>query len=502
MKRNHISSNMNKWYHRLFVPTTITGKWLRVLGTFVFISLLLIVLSQGRFSAVPARANTIIASDSFNRTVSNGWGTADLGGSWTVLDTPANWSVAPGAGSINVTANGEDRSLLPSVVIQDVDLLTKIVLPRCSGGINCDAFVLGRYTGGSTPSYYRIGTVQGQGRSTVFLRAQRSDGTYLASDLNTGIAAANNVVLRLRVEFQGVNPTAVRARAWLNGTAEPSTWLLNTTDSTSAEQKAGIVGVRARNEDTTASHTFQYQSYQATALSSSTLTPTPTLTSTPTPTPGGTPGTAAADSFQRTVTSGWGSANTGGWWTLVGSPWSWSVSPGAGNVTVGANNQELGYLSNFTIQNVDIVEKVVLPRCSGSTNCDAYVIGRYSPAYSPTYYRVGVVQGSGRAHIFIRAQRSDGANLGSDLDTGIAATDGAVVRLRVQFQGINPTAVRARAWLDGTAEPSTWRVTRPAGPQPPSSLLPTRAAALRLTGSTLWMMAKSTSMTLTTSIHL
>src|SRR5437016_5042760 len=44
----------------------------------------------------PSRAATLIASDTFNRTVSNGWGTADQGGSWTVLDTSSNWSVSPG----------------------------------------------------------------------------------------------------------------------------------------------------------------------------------------------------------------------------------------------------------------------------------------------------------------------------------------------------------------------------------------------------------------------
>jgi hypothetical protein len=342
--------------------------------------------------------------------------------------------------------------VLGSLVVQDVDLLAKIVLPRCSGsGTNCDAYVIGRYTGGSKRSYYRVGVIQGQGHGTVLLRAQRSDGTFLSSGLNTSIAAANGVVLWMRTEFQGVNPTTVRARAWLDGTTEPSTWLLNTTDSNSAVQVAGAVGVRARNEDTAASHTFQYESYQVTALTSGPPTPTPTITSTP------TPGTAAADSFQRTTTSGWGSADTGGWWTVVGSPWSWSVSPGAGSTTVGANSEERAYLSSFTIQDVDIVEKVVLPRCSGSgTNCDAFVMGRYSPAHSPTYYRVGLVQGACRANIFLRTQRSDGTTLGSDLNTGLPAANGAVVWLHVEFQGVNPTALRARAWLDGTSEPSTW----------------------------------------------
>jgi hypothetical protein len=136
------------------------------------------------------------------------------------------------------------------------------------------------------------------------------------------------------------------------------------------------------------------QSAHAVKFSGNAATTTPTPTGTP------TTGTAAADSFQRT--------------------------------TVGANSQERAYLSSFTIQDVDVVEKVVLPRCSGSTtNCDAFVIGRYAPVY----YRVGVVQGAGRADIFLRAQRSDGTSLGSDLDTGLPAADGAVVWLHVEFQG-------------------------------------------------------------------
>ncbi|MGZ3625324.1 MAG: YncE family protein [Ktedonobacteraceae bacterium] len=424
---------------QLFAIPMTTGKRLRVLGGFASMLLLLIVLSQGMYSSAPVRANSVIATDSFSRTVSKGWGTADLGGPWKVLDPLSNWSVVPGAGSINAVANTQNRGVLSGIAVQDVDLLAKVVLPRCSSSsTNCGAFVIGRYTNVSKPIFYQIGVVQGMGHSDVLLRAQRSDSSRLSSDLNTGIAASDGIVLWIRAEFQGVNPTTINARIWQNGTTEPSTWLLHTTDSISGEQVTGAVGVRVRNEDTAASHVFQYESYQATELS------------------GGTGGTAASDGFQRTIASGWGNADTGGWWSIVGSPWNWSVSPGNGNVNVGANSAERAYLSSFNIQDVDIVEKVVLPRCSGSTNCDAFVIGRYAPAYNPTYYRVGVVQGAGRADIFLRAQRSDSVNLGSDLDTGLAAANGAVVWLHVQFQGTNPTAIRARAWLNGTTEPSTW----------------------------------------------
>ncbi len=452
---------MWKWYQCLFGSNTILAKWLRMVGVLACMCLILVAIAEGTFSLTPTRANTVIALDKFNRTVSSGWGTANRGGSWTVLDTPANWSVKPVVGSISVVANGQERGILGSVAVQDVDILTRIVLPRCTGsGTNCDAYVMGRFTAGTSPTYYRVGVIQGKGQNTVLLRSQRDDGSNLASDLNTGIAAANNIVLWMRVEFQGVNPTAIRARVWPKSATEPTTWLLDTTDSASAEQVTGAVGVRARNEDTVASHTFKYGNIQVTALSGGPATPTPTMTgTTATPSPTGTPitGTAASDGFQRTVASGWGNADTGGWWSVVGSPWAWSVAPGTGNVSVGSNSLERAYLSTFTTQNVDLVEKVVLPRCSGGgTNCDAFVLGRYAPAYSPTYYRVGVVQGAGRGDIFLRAQRSDGATLGSDIDTGLPAANGAVVWLHVQFQGVNPTTIRAHAWLDGTSEPSTW----------------------------------------------
>jgi hypothetical protein len=223
--------------------------------------------STGDFQVTAPAPPGTVAEDSFQRTVTGGWGTSDVGGSWSILDSPAGWSVTPGAGSISVPATAEDRAVLGSVSVQDADLLAEIVLPRCtSGGTNCDSYVVGRYTAG-TPTYYRVGLVQGAGRSTVYIRAQRSDGSNLFGDLDTGIAAADGVVVWLRVEFQGVNPTTIRARAWQAGTTEPSTWLLNTTDNTAAEQTAGAVGVRARNEDGGAAHNFAFESYQATTIS-------------------------------------------------------------------------------------------------------------------------------------------------------------------------------------------------------------------------------------------
>src|SRR5207253_4239507 len=56
----------------------------------------------------------------------------------------------------------------------------------------------------------------------------------------------------------------------------PTSWSLNATDGAAAEQSAGMLGVRLRNEDS-ASHAFAVQSYQASgAATPVSVTPNPT----------------------------------------------------------------------------------------------------------------------------------------------------------------------------------------------------------------------------------
>jgi hypothetical protein len=205
-----------------------------------------------------------IVTDSFQRVMASGWGNSDTGGWWTVVGSPWAWSVSQGVGSVNVGGNSVERAYLPGFKIQNVDIVEKMVLPRCNGGANCDAFILGRYSPTYNPTFYRVGIVQGAGKATMLLRAQRSDGTSLGSDLDTGLPAANGAVVWLHVEFQGANPTSVRARAWLDGTTEPSSWLLNTSDNTNAEQAAGMAGLEMHNEESTVNHIFQVESYKTT----------------------------------------------------------------------------------------------------------------------------------------------------------------------------------------------------------------------------------------------
>jgi DNA-binding beta-propeller fold protein YncE len=248
-------------------PLTRLHLWSSVAGA----CLLLMLLLQGGLTANPTAAASAAptkkqtaARDTFQRTVADGWGSATTGGWWSVVGSPWNWSVAPGDGKVKVQANSEERAYLSTFTIQDVNIVEKVVLPLCGGGSNCDSYVLGRYSPAYDPTYYRVGVIEGQSSSDIFIRAQRSDGTNLSNDLDTGLPASNKAVVWLHVQFLGTNPTTIRARAWLPGTPEPSGWLLNTTDNNAPEQTAGMIGVRERNEDPTSSHTFKVKSYTAT----------------------------------------------------------------------------------------------------------------------------------------------------------------------------------------------------------------------------------------------
>jgi DNA-binding beta-propeller fold protein YncE len=171
--------------------------------------------------------------------------------------------VSPGAGTVAVAAGGQELGYLSQFSTRDVDVTQTVALPSC-GSNTCDAYILGRYTAAYSPTYYRVGVIEGSS-GDILIRAQRADGTRLGNDIDTHIPAANGAAVMLHVEFVGANPTTLRARAWLPGTTEPSSWQLNTTDSDPAEQQAGMVGVRFRNEDTSAGHTFKLESYQVTA---------------------------------------------------------------------------------------------------------------------------------------------------------------------------------------------------------------------------------------------
>ena len=77
-----------------------------------------------------------VAEDDFSQDQTNGWGTADTGGAWTIgTGSSSNYSVSGGVGKINLSGAGSSRSIgLNSVSSADTEVRTVISLDKAATG--------------------------------------------------------------------------------------------------------------------------------------------------------------------------------------------------------------------------------------------------------------------------------------------------------------------------------------------------------------------------------
>ncbi|WP_210509039.1 PKD domain-containing protein [Naasia sp. SYSU D00057] len=178
------------------------------------------------------------ASDNFNRTVSGGWGSATAGGAWTPSSsTSSYYSVNGTTGRLTLPAARTAESYLTGVTSSSANVTASVSVGAVPAGGSVFASVIGRRAGTAD---YRARVVIASG-GAVTLQLQRS-GTTLTS-ANTGLTAAANTPLQVRLQVTGASPTTIRAKVWRAGTTEPTAWTVTTTDSTSGLQTAGHTGL-------------------------------------------------------------------------------------------------------------------------------------------------------------------------------------------------------------------------------------------------------------------
>ncbi|HEY5516302.1 MAG TPA: PKD domain-containing protein [Pengzhenrongella sp.] len=173
----------------------------------------------------------------------------------------------------------------------------------------------------------------------------------------------------------------------------------------------------------------------------------------------------ADDTFSRTIatmTTGFGTAETGGAWRTAGSASDFSVSDGIGRAVLSAPGAGL----DVSLPAVSAVSTDL----TFSLSTDKAVTG------SGLYVSVGGrrVEGVGeyRARVQLRANGTVAlvlASTAASAETVLAPS--AVVPgltysppdrllVRLQVTGTSPTTVRARVWKAGAPEPSTWKASR------------------------------------------
>jgi hypothetical protein len=187
-----------------------------------------------------ATAITGSVEDAFGRSVSDGWGDADVGGSWTNSGgAAANFDVTGSAGTHTLTSVANPHFSAITAPHADFDIYVDVATDQLATGGPIEAGPMGRFTSANNLYQARLSFATSQVITLQIVEVVGGAGAVLDS-FTTSLTHVAATFYRIR--FQGIG-SALRAKAWATTDAEPP-WQLNIIDASLAA--AGSVGCRSR----------------------------------------------------------------------------------------------------------------------------------------------------------------------------------------------------------------------------------------------------------------
>jgi len=180
------------------------------------------------------------ATDAFERAVTNGLGSADVGGAWSPAGAVANFSVSGGQARLRMNTAASGVSAFLPGTSTDTEARATIGADKAATGGGVFMSVVGRRVG--TSDYRAKVRILNTGGVQVFITRNAGGETDLGSLAVPGLTVAPGERLNVRFQATGTSPTTLRVKVWKVGTTEPADWQLTRTDATAALQAGGGVG--------------------------------------------------------------------------------------------------------------------------------------------------------------------------------------------------------------------------------------------------------------------
>ncbi len=180
-----------------------SGPVRRVLAVLLFVSMAMPL-------ALPVAADdTLVGADTFTRSVSGGWGTADAGGAWSAVGGASALSVKGDWGIVRVPSGGAMRGALQrSLDVLGLDLQVRMKLEKLPTGGNAHVYLVGRRSGDNE---YRL-KIRITNSGAVWLQGTRVIGgteTSLDTEVRaSGVALTAGSVLQVHGRIAGTSPTS------------------------------------------------------------------------------------------------------------------------------------------------------------------------------------------------------------------------------------------------------------------------------------------------------
>jgi PKD repeat protein len=190
-------------------------------------------------------ALTAFAQDAFGRTLASGWGSADVGGPWTLGGVATRWSVSGGLGRVSLNAGDGYTASLPSISNTDNQFEVAVTTDKVPTGGGQYISVIGRRVTSTADYRAKIRFAVGGGTAVWLTRNEGATETVLTSLTVPGLVYNTGDKMQVKLQTYGTNPTTIRVKIWKSGTTEPAAWVLTATDSTAALQAPGSAALYA-----------------------------------------------------------------------------------------------------------------------------------------------------------------------------------------------------------------------------------------------------------------
>ncbi len=194
-------------------------------------------------ATAPPPPSGLAVSDSFSRSRTNGWGSADTGGAYTHLGPAADFAVANGAGSMRLPRGQSRGATLLAASARDIDIRLRLSADTNTGGDGAWVYLVSRR--GTDGSEYRtklrLGS-NGMVYAGISKTAQNRESP-LVSEVSTGVTWSATSPLQVRATVGGSGTTTLRIKVWRAGQSEPSGWALTASDATPALQDSGALAL-------------------------------------------------------------------------------------------------------------------------------------------------------------------------------------------------------------------------------------------------------------------
>ena len=187
-----------------------------------------------------------VAADTFDRAVTGGLGTADLGGAWTSVAGASRQAVVDGGAVLTVNPSNNTGSQLAGVAAAGVDVRTTVsfsAVPATGTGVY--AFVTGRRVGNAMYNA-RVRVLPDGSVGVAVVREIAGTETTLGPVTTLpGVTYAPGTPLEIRFRVTGTGTTELALTVWQAGSAEPATPTLVRTDGAAELQAPGAIGISA-----------------------------------------------------------------------------------------------------------------------------------------------------------------------------------------------------------------------------------------------------------------